>query len=79
MGMSGPQRVLLTNLSMGCRVTFRNGAYTVLDSHGNLVSRIWPATFYGFYDSGYVTSDENGDYKLSAEGWKLINGGNNGE
>jgi hypothetical protein len=71
MTLTDAQEELLISLTDGWEVTFKNGHYsTVKDNLAG--AKLWPSTFYGLYDDGYVEKLENGNYTISYDGKRQI-------
>jgi len=72
MKLTKAQKALLECLEEGNEVTLRGGYYTIVDSVGRRIERMWPTTFHGLFDSGAVVRQDNGNYVISQFGRGLI-------
>lgn len=71
MALTEAQVELLQNLENGFEVTFKNGHYTTIKDN-MAVAKLWPSTFYGLFDGGFVERLDNGNYTVSINGKRQI-------
>lgn len=63
--ITNAQKELLVSLENGYEVTFKDGHYMTVYEDKLSTAKLWPTTFYGLYDIGYVKRTKSGNYTIS--------------
>jgi hypothetical protein len=71
MVLTKAQEELLRGMENDWEVTFLDNHYTIMKGE-DVVSKLWPSTFYGLFDQGFVEKTEHGTYTISYDGKQQI-------